>query len=255
MTGVALVTGGTRGIGRAIAAALVAEGMRVAVVARSRDLVEKTAGELGCLGLAGDVSHPETARELCRQVEQALGPVDLLVNNAGLGGPVGPLWDNDPEDWWRCLEVNLRGPMLLCHEVLKSMLARRQGRIINVASGAGAAAIPNLMAYVVSKSALLRFTEGLAMEAGAHGIRVFALHPGTVRTEMTERILLEGKQSLAWFGPYMQQEEVLPEAAARMVVRLARGEGDACVGQLISFNEELTGRPPGTYVLRLQAPG
>ncbi|GMU57162.1 MAG: hypothetical protein AMXMBFR33_63080 [Candidatus Xenobia bacterium] len=252
MMGVALVTGGTRGIGRAIAAALVAEGMRVAVVARSRELVEKTAGELGCLGLAGDVSHPDTARELYRQVEQALGPVDLLVNNAGLGGPVGPLWENDPEDWWRCMEVNLRGPMLLCREVLKSMLPRRQGRIINVASGAGAAAIPNLMAYVVSKTALLRFTEGLAMEAGLHGVRVFALHPGTVRTEMTERILLEGKESLAWFGPYMQQEEVLPEAAARMVVRLARGEGDACVGQLISFNEELTGRPPGTYVLRLQ---
>lgn len=252
MNRVALVTGGTRGIGRAIAAALVAEGMRVAVVARSREQVEKTAGELGCLGLAGDVSHPETARELYRQVEQALGPVDLLVNNAGLGGPTGPLWENDLEDWWRCMEVNLRGPLLLCREALQSMLPRRQGRIVNVASGAGAAAIPNLMAYVVSKTALLRFSEGLAMEAGPHGIRVFALHPGTVRTEMTERILEEGKEHLAWFGPYMEKEEVRPEAAAAMVLRLARGEGDACAGQLISFNEQLTGRPPGTFVLRLQ---
>ncbi len=252
MTGVALVTGGTRGIGRAIAAALIAEGMRVAVVARSSEQVEQTASELGCLGLAGDVSEPATAASMVHQVEQALGPLDLLVNNAGLGGPMGPLWENDPEEWWRCMEVNLRAPLLLCHAALKSMVARRQGRIVNVASGAGAAAIPHMMAYVVSKTALIRFTEGLAMESGPHGIRVFALHPGTVRTEMTERFLREAHPGLAWFGPYFEQAEVRPEAAAAMVLRLARGEGDACSGQLISYNEELSGRKPGTYVLRLQ---
>lgn len=245
---VALVTGGTRGIGKAMATALVREGYRVAVSSRSAEAVEKTAAELGCVGIAADVRKPGP---LVSRVQEMLGPIDLLVNNAGSGGPFGPLWETDPEAWWECLEVNLRGPMLLCREVLKSMVARRSGRIINVASGAGAAAIPNLMAYVVSKTALIRLTEGLALEAGMHGIKVFALHPGTVRTEMTERLLTEGAQHLPWFQGYMQSEEVTPEAAAAMVVRLARGEGDLRVGQLIAYNEELIGHPPGTCVLRL----
>lgn len=231
-----------------MAAALVEAGYRVAVTARSSDAVEETATALGCVGIAADVRRPG---KLVEQVTEMLGPIDLLVNNAGLGGPFGPLWENDPEEWWECLEVNLRGPMLLCREVLKSMLPRRSGRIINVASGAGAAAIPSMMAYVVSKTALIRFTEGLALEAGMHGVKVFALHPGTVRTEMTERLLQEGSAWLPWFQGYMQSAEVTPEAAASMVVRLARGEGDARAGQLISYDEQLTGHPPGTAVLRL----
>lgn len=247
---VALVTGGTRGIGRVLAAALVREGYRVAVTARTPEAVEQTATELGCVGIAADVRKPGP---LVQRVTELLGPIDLLVNNAGSGGPFGPLWENDPEEWWECLEVNLRGPMLLCREVLKqSMLPRRSGRIINVSSGAGAAAIPNLMAYVVSKCALMRFSEGLALEAGPFGVKVFALHPGTVQTEMTARLLgPEGAAHLPWFGDYMKTAEVTPEAAATMVLRLARGEGDARSGQLISYEEELTGHPPGTRVLRL----
>lgn len=248
---VALVTGGTRGIGRAIAAALVREGYRVAVTGRTPAHVEEAASALGCVGIAADVRKPGS---LVARVNEMLGPVDLLVNNAGDGGPFGPLWETDPEEWWHSLEVNLRGPMLLCREVLKtSMLARKSGRIINVASGAGAAAIPNLMAYVVGKCALIRFTEGLALEAGPFGVKIFALHPGTVRTEMTDRLLeSRGAEWLPWFKDYMQAEEVSPEAAASMVVRLARGEGDARIGQLIAYNEELaSGHPPGTGVLRL----
>lgn len=250
---VALVTGGTRGIGRAMAAALVREGYRVAVTARTPEAVEATAAALGCVGIAADVRKPGP---LVARVEELLGPIDLLVNNAGDIGPTGPLWENDPEAWWHCQEVNVRGPMLLCREVIKSsMLGRKSGRIINVASGAGAAALPNLMGYVVSKCALLRFTEGLALEAGPFGIKVFALHPGTVRTEMTTGLLEgDGARDLPWFESYLQGAEVSPEAAATMVLRLARGEGDGRVGQLIAYDEELTGHPPGTGVLRLVTP-
>lgn len=231
-----------------MAAALVKAGYRVAVTARSEEAVEETAAALGCVGVAADVRRPG---KLVSQVTEMIGPIDLLVNNAGSGGPFGPLWENDPEEWWECLEINLRGPMVVSREVLKGMIDRRSGRIINVASGAGAAAIPSMMAYVVSKTALIRFTEGLALEAGMHGVKVFALHPGTVRTEMTERLLKEGGVWLPWFHGYMQSAEVTPEAAATMVVRLARGEGDSRAGQLISYDEQLTGHPPGTKVLRL----
>ena len=128
--------------------------------------------------------------------------MDLLVNNAGLAGPIGPTWETDPDDWWRCLEVNLRGPMLCSRAVLPGMIARGGGRIVNVASGAGTFAIPYLGAYVTSKTALIRFTEILALETGQHGVKVFAIEPGTVRTAMAEYALEseEGQRWLPWFA-------------------------------------------------------
>jgi NAD(P)-dependent dehydrogenase (short-subunit alcohol dehydrogenase family) len=97
---------------------------------------------------------------------------------------MGRFWENDPEQWWRAMDVNLRGPLLCSYPVLPGMIARRRGRIINVSSGAGTRAMSHLSAYVASKTALLRFTESLALEAKAHGVSVFALGPGTVRTAM-----------------------------------------------------------------------
>jgi NADP-dependent 3-hydroxy acid dehydrogenase YdfG len=92
---------------------------------------------------------------MVRQVEETLGYVSLLVNNAGTAGPIGPFWQNDPDHWWQCQEVNLRGPMLCSREVLPGMVMRKNGRIINVASGAGCQAIPEISAYVTSKTALI----------------------------------------------------------------------------------------------------
>jgi predicted DCC family thiol-disulfide oxidoreductase YuxK len=105
---------------------------------------------------------------------------------AGMAGPLGPFWENDPAEWWRNQEVNLRGPMLCCREVVPNMIARKSGRIINVASGAGCQPFPELSAYVVSKTALIRFSEQLAFELAPHGISVFPIHPGTVRTRMVD---------------------------------------------------------------------
>src|SRR5437868_11552260 len=112
----ALVTGGGRGIGQGIALGLAKAGMRVAVTARSADQLAETVDLAGgnAIAHAADMADPAAVRAMVREIEQRLGTIDLLVNNAGTGGPFGPLWENDPDTWWRCLEVNLRGPFLCC---------------------------------------------------------------------------------------------------------------------------------------------
>jgi NAD(P)-dependent dehydrogenase (short-subunit alcohol dehydrogenase family) len=115
--------------------------------------------------------------------------LDLLVNNAGQFGPVGPIAITDPGEWWQTLEVNLRGPLYCVRAVLPGMLRRGHGRIINASSSSGFAAVPMLLAYSVSKAALYRLTENLAMETRGHGVTVFTIIPGLVRTAMSESAL------------------------------------------------------------------
>jgi NAD(P)-dependent dehydrogenase (short-subunit alcohol dehydrogenase family) len=182
------------------------------------------------------VTDPVSMRAVVESVRRQLGPVDLLLNNAGMGPPFGPLAEVDAAEWWRCLEVNLRGPMLGSRLVLPDMMSRGRGRIINVASGAGTAAIPAMSAYVVSKTALIRLTECLAAEVAAAGVRVFAIQPGTVRTAMAEEALSSeaGRKWLPWLKEYFDKgQDVPPEVAARLVVFLASGRGDHLSGRLI----------------------
>src|SRR6478735_3800973 len=167
--GVALVTGAGRGLGRAFAIGLAAAGMRVAVVARSSDQIGETvrlieeAGGIA-VALSADVADPPAVRRMAEETRETLGPVDLLINNAGAPGPLGPACEADPDEWWRCFETNMRGPFLCCREIVPGMIAAGRGRIINIASGAGTLGIPYMSAYVSSKAALIRFSETLAGE-------------------------------------------------------------------------------------------
>jgi NAD(P)-dependent dehydrogenase (short-subunit alcohol dehydrogenase family) len=246
---VAIVTGGGRGIGKAIAGGLARACASVAVIARSPDQLAETVRQITELGsraisVTADVSDPAAVERMVREVEKSLGSVDLLVNNAGLSGPIGPTWETDPDDWWRCLEVNLRGPMLCSRAVLPGMTARGRGRIVNVASGAGTFAIPYLGAYVTSKTALIRLTEILALEAGANGVRVFAIEPGTVSTTMAEYALEseEGKRWLPWFGEIFKRgEDLPPNHAADLVVLLASGRADALSGRFFTIKDDVVG--------------
>jgi NAD(P)-dependent dehydrogenase (short-subunit alcohol dehydrogenase family) len=244
---VAIVTGGGKGIGRAIAIALAKAGCSVAVVARSEDQLAETVREItqvGCsaIPVSADVSDPSSVQRMITEVENSLGSVDLLVNNAGVAGPIGPTWETDPHDWWRCLEVNLRGPMLCSRAVLPGMIVQGGGRLINIASGAGTFAIAYLGAYVTSKTALIRFTEIVALEAAAHGIKVFAIEPGTVRTAMAEYALNseEGNRWLPWLGEVFQKgEDVPPTVAADLVVMLASGRADALSGRFFTIKDDV----------------
>jgi NAD(P)-dependent dehydrogenase (short-subunit alcohol dehydrogenase family) len=213
----------------------------VAVIARTASQIEETASAIAAAGgtalpFPADVRDLAALREVTAETQRRLGPIDFLLNNAGMAAPFGPLAEVDAEEWWRCLEVNLRGPMLCSRLVLPGMMARGRGRIVNVASGAGTAAIPNLSAYVVSKSALIRLSECLAAEARASGVCVFAVQPGTVRTAMAEQALSSeaGRRWLPWFQDYFDQgRDVPPEVAARLVLFLASGRGDALSGRFL----------------------
>ncbi len=242
---VAIVTGGGRGLGRAIAVALSASGSAVAVCARSEDQLAETvrqiAGQGGsALAIPADVSDRRAVERMVERVAQELGPIDLLVNNAGVGGPVGPLAQTDPDEWWQNLEINLRGPLYCSHAVLPAMIARGRGRIVNVASDAGFQAFPMVSAYSVSKAALYRLTENLAAETAGLGIRVFAIYPGLVYTDMVETALHCGEPSVEGLFRRLLDEgdDLPPERAAEMVVFLASGQGDVLSGRFFGARDD-----------------
>jgi NAD(P)-dependent dehydrogenase (short-subunit alcohol dehydrogenase family) len=265
---VAIVTGGGRGLGRATALALALAGVRVGVVARSEAQLAETASgirEAGgeALAVVTDVSDTASVERMARQMEHTLGPVDLLVNNAGTIGPLGPTWETDPGDWWHSIEVNLRGPYLCSNAFLPGMIARRRGRIINVSTSAATVAVAHMGAYVIAKTALIRFTENLAAELKSSGVSVFAIDPGTVRTEMSQHLLESeaGRKWLPWFRKLFERgRDVPPEKAAELVAQLASGKADALSGRLLSVSDDLArllGRLDeiergGLYTLRLR---
>ena len=221
LEGVALVTGGGRGIGASIARELAAAGMRVAVSARTREQVEAVAGEIGGLALVGDVSRDEDVGEWVRLVEAELGPIDLLVANAGIATSEPAAWELEPAQWWRVLEVNVLGAYLCCRAVIPGMLARGGGRV--VLTGSGAAYLPGSRnsAYGASKAALWRFGETLAFQLRDREMAVFVISPGLVRTEMTGDAFPDD-------APWTP-----PELAPRLVRVLASGRADALAGRYL----------------------
>ena len=173
---VALITGGGRGLGRAFAIALAQHGLKVAVTGRTGAEIQATAQEIvgsggRAIAIAGDVTDPQAVEQTVARTEAELGPIDLLINNAGMLQALGVIAQIDADDWWREVEVNLHGPLLYTKAVLPGMIDRRRGRIINVASGAGLQAIATGSAYCVSKAALIRLSEAIALETGAYGSR------------------------------------------------------------------------------------
>jgi len=243
---VALVTGASRGLGQAFAVGLAKAGMSVGITARTSPdlaetlrLIEAQSGK--GIAVPADVTDGKAIPELVERIEKDLGPIDLLVNNAGMGEPFGPTWETDPEEWWRCQEVNLRGPMLCASAMLRRMVPRKRGRIINIASGAGARSLPYMSAYVTSKAALIRFSEVLADEVRPHGIALFAIQPGSVRTRMAEQILSAsaGKNWFPWLEQvYERGDNVTPEPATRLILFLASGAADALSGRFFNIAED-----------------
>jgi NAD(P)-dependent dehydrogenase (short-subunit alcohol dehydrogenase family) len=250
---VAVVTGGGRGIGREIAFALADAGASVAVAARSADQIQKTADMITSLGhhaiaLPVDVTDETGVQQAIACVQDRLGAVTLLVNNAGIRGPVGPTWEVNATEWWRTMEVNLRGVLLWLDAVLPGMVAHGRGRVINIASNAGAYRWPNVSGYSVSKTAVIKLTENLALELRNKGIAVFAVHPGLVRTGLTEYALnneFSPDSPAGKVAAWVRQEiaagrDLPPERVAKLVVELAGGLGDVLTGRYIDAHNELT---------------
>jgi NAD(P)-dependent dehydrogenase (short-subunit alcohol dehydrogenase family) len=238
---VAFLTGASRGVGQEFARALAAEGYDVGLLARS-DLSE-TAGLVEAQGRKAfaervDVTEPSAVADALRRTETELGPIDLVVNNAGTDRALGPLWELDPDEWWADVDVHLRGTFLVCRAAIPDLLARRSGRIVNVASNAALRPSPFNSAYGAAKAAILSLTESLAKSLEGTGVSVFALSPGYVKTAMTER-LLEVQAEKGWF-PHLEGRDTLdPSLASSLLVQLASGRADRLSGRFFHALDDL----------------
>ena len=241
---IAIVTGAGRGIGRAIALAYAREGAKLTLAARSESELQevvRSASELGADAIAvpTDVTKPEDTERLASRTMDQFGRIDVLVNNAGISGPMGSLQDNDVADWINTINVNLTGTFLVCRAVIPVMLSQTAGKIINL-SGAGATnAWSNMSAYCSSKVAVVRLTEVLAQELDGKGITVNALGPGSVHTSMWDKMTEQAGEVGADFIHELGLRVTSGGGAsidecAELAVWLASGESGALTGRLIS---------------------
>lgn len=243
---IALITGGGRGIGRAIALVLAREGVRIAVAARTSEQVEQVAAEIGngAIAVTCDVSDSESVTQMFAQTRERLGDVDILVNNAGIAESA-TLVNTTDDLWHRHLAINLSGTFYCTRAALPAMLQKNWGRIINVASIAAKTGAPYIAAYSASKHGVLGLTRSVALEVAAKGITVNAICPGYVDTDMvtrgvekitsmTGRSAEEARQSLEKMSP--QNRLVTPEEVAAVALLLASDEGRGINGQGINID-------------------
>ncbi len=232
---VALVTGAGRGIGAELARVLADEGFAIGLLGRDRARLEGTAAELDAPTqvVTADVTQPGDVEQAVAAVTAELGPIDVLVNNAGVREQRSTLpWEAAPDDWWRVMEVNLRGVVLMTSAVLPGMVERGSGRVIDVGSGAGRRAEPRYSAYSVSKAAALRWMDNVATGLGADSpVRVVSASPGLVRTDMTETMW--GSADDVDFGSL--------DPMKRFVRRFATGELDHLHGAFIQVSKTQVG--------------
>lgn len=238
---VALITGGGRGIGRAIALALAGKGVRIAVAARTAEQVEQVAAEIGngAIAVTCDVSDPESVTQMFTQTRERLGDVDILVNNAGIAESA-TLVNTTDDLWHRHLAINLSGTFYCTRAALPAMLKKKWGRVINVASIAAKTGAPYIAAYAASKHGVLGLTRSVAQEVATSGITVNAICPGYVDTDMvtrgiekittvTGRSAEEARQTLEKTSP--QNRLITAEEVAAVALLLASDEGRGINGQ------------------------
>jgi NAD(P)-dependent dehydrogenase (short-subunit alcohol dehydrogenase family) len=241
----AIVTGASRGLGRLCARELAAHGVDLLLVARDQIALADVAGEtkmkypgrevttLGC-----DLRDPDAPQRVRGAADQ-LGGVDILVNNAAVQGPIGPAWEVPPREFEEAVRLDFLVPVALCRALIPSMKATGRGWIINISGGGATAPRPMFAAYAAAKTALVRFTETLAIETACHGIRVNAVAPGAFASGMTKVVNSSaenaGETEVATAQKLLDSGDTAnAEKAARLVVYLTVGEGRDVTGKLIS---------------------
>lgn len=242
---VAIVTGASMGIGRAIAAALAAEGTNLVLCSRHGDELANAASELrrSCgtriEAIPTDVSDPTQVRSLVDFTLDRFGTIDILVNCAGVYGPIGPVTDVDSQAWLQCIGINLCGTFLTVQAVLPTMIQKRSGKIILLSGGGAVSPFPRFSAYGASKAGVVRFTETVSEEVKQHHIDINAIAPGPVNTRLLDQALAAGdaagKEFKAKSIRQKQEGGVPPERIAELAVFLASPQTDGLSGRLISL--------------------
>lgn len=267
---VAIVTGGARGLGRAIAEALARRGSCVAVVDVLEQETRETAVAIQAAGgdilaLPTDITSGDAMNGMVRAVLERWGRIDICIGSAGSLTAIGPAWEADPDRWCRDVTVNLCGTFRVCRAVLPHMMERRSGYIINLV-GAGVDG-PHVYTtgYDASKAGVVRFTEALAVEARDAGVKAFTLFPGTVATKMTDFIRRspEGHKWRPQFEDiFTKGRDYPPEASVELTLKLLSGKADGLTGRWFSVADDFDAVVAATdrivaedlYALRLRRP-
>jgi 3-oxoacyl-[acyl-carrier protein] reductase len=243
----AMVTGGSQGLGLAVAEAFVAEGADLLICARGEEVLENARRFLAAqarpgrrvLSAVADVSRPEDAERVVSIAVDAFGRLDALVNNAGVYGPFGLVEDVDWSEWTRAIEINLMGTVLPCRAALAHMKKAGHGKIINLSGGGATAPLPRFSAYAASKAAVVRFTETLAEEVRADAIDVNAVAPGALNTRLLDEVLAAGPDKVGadFYTKSLKQKEeggASLDKGAALCVYLASADSDGLTGKVIS---------------------
>jgi NAD(P)-dependent dehydrogenase (short-subunit alcohol dehydrogenase family) len=244
----AVITGANQGLGKACAKAYLNAGANVVICARNEELLKDAFEELKVEynpegqnfdWLRADVSRVDEVERLVDYALEKNTRVDILVNNAGVYGPKGCIEEVDWDEWTRCLEINLYGPILMCRALLPHFKANQAGKIINMSGGGATAPLPRLSAYAAAKAALVRITETIAHETLGCGIDVNAIAPGALNTKMLDEILEAGPNKVGkdFYERSIKQKEDGGASllrAANLCVYLGSDESDGITGKLIS---------------------
>ena len=243
----AIVTGASQGLGRAIAQRYVEAGASVLLCARQAGALQQVCDELAAQAgpgqavqaMAADVSSPADATALAQAALAMTGRIDILVNNAGVYGPMGPIEEVDWSEWVRALEINIQGSVLMCRAVLPAMKAQRAGKIIQLSGGGATNPMPRISAYAVSKAAIVRFAESLALEVSEFGIDVNAIAPGALNTAMLDQVLAAGPDKVGreFYDRSLKQQETGGaglQPGVNLALFLAGSASDGITGRLIS---------------------
>ena len=237
-----IITGAGRGIGRVISERFAKEGASLVLIARTESELKETLEIIkpnspGSFYYVADVSKENEVRKAVEDIISKWGGIDILVNNAGVQQPIGPFYQNNLDEWKRNIDINLFGTLNMTHYVIRHMIDKKKGRIINLSGGGSTSSRPNFSAYAVSKTGIVRFTEILAEEVKEFNINVNAVSPGAINTKMLEEVLqaknLAGKE----FDEALKRKKTGgndPELAADLICFLASGLSDGITGKLIS---------------------
>lgn len=233
-----LITGASRGIGKAAAYAFAEAGANVALIARSVDEIAQIAGDIGVKALAipCDVSRHTEVEAAVNATAATFGGLDVLIGNAGVVDPIGNIADTDPDAWGRLIDINLKGIYYGMRAVMPGMLQQGHGTLLTVSSGAAYGPVEGWSAYCASKAAAYMLTRAADHEARAQGLRIMGLSPGTVATEMQREIKASGinpVSQMAW------SDHIPPEWPAKALVWMCSPAADAYLGTDVSLREKV----------------